>query len=105
MYLIRGLILTMSRYLWYPGGPSSRTDWYIKLPDAGWRSQANVEVLNEQSKKRKRSVMDNGSKRQKQAQEDEDADADLSIHLDSLMDVLKPKKTDALADFANKDED
>jgi len=48
---------------------------------------------------------DDGSKRQKQAQEDEDADADLSIHLDSLMDVLKPKKTDALADFANKDKD
>ena len=87
MYLIRGLILTMSRYLWYPGGPSSRTDWYIKLPDAGWRSQANLEVLNEQSKKRKRSVMDDGpddgSKRQKQAQEDEDADADSSIHLDT----------------------
>ena len=48
---------------------------------------------------------DDGSKRQKQAQEDEDADADSSIHLDSLMDVLKPKKTDALADFADKDED
>ena len=48
---------------------------------------------------------DNESKRQKQAQEDEDADADLSICLDSPMDVLKHKKTNALADFANKDED
>jgi hypothetical protein len=87
-------------------GPSSRADWYIKLPDAGWRSQANVEVSNDQSKKRKRPIMDDGpddgSKRQKQVQEDEDADADLSIRLDSLMDALKPKKTDALA---NKDED
>jgi hypothetical protein len=90
-------------------GPSSRADWYMKLPDAGWRSQVNLEVSTEQNKKRKRSIMDDGpddgSKRQKQAQEDEDADADLSIHLDSLMDVLKPKKADALADSANKDDD
>ena len=48
---------------------------------------------------------DDGSKRQKQAQEDEDADADSSIHLDSLMEVLKPQKTESLADFADKDED